>query len=224
MPRRTDDLTGQKFGRLTVLGRGEDFRRKDGRHNATFVCHCDCGNLTTVIASHLKNGNTKSCGCIHKEFVASINKSHGKTETRLYRIWLRMKQRCNNKHTACYEYYGARGIAMCREWADDFHSFETWAKSAGYNDTLTIDRIDVNGAYCPKNCRWVSRKTQANNMRSNRYITYNDKTQTLSQWSDETGLNRQTITTRLDKLGWSVEDALTKPNKHQTSKEKESSK
>lgn len=203
-------MTGMKFGRLTVVGFGVSSVRKNGRHNATFNCLCDCGSTVTVDAARLKNGNTTSCGCKQLELISSLNKTHGKSKTRLYGIWERIKQRCNNQNTDCYKYYGARGIQMCDEWMNSYEKFEEWAICNGYGEQLTIDRINTNDSYCPKNCRWVSRKVQANNRRPNRMISYRGKTQTLAAWSSETGIQRQTIIRRIDGLGWSVEDALTK--------------
>lgn len=211
MPKPTIDLTGRKFGRLTVLGRGEDATRKNGRHDTTFICQCDCGNVTQVMASRLKNGCTQSCGCIHREFIGSLNKKHGQTNTRLYAIWERMRARCNNENTKEYPHYGGRGIRVCDEW-DDFEVFREWALQAGYTDKLTIDRIDNSAGYCPNNCRWATMTEQANNKRNNHLITLNGKTQTLAQWVKETGIKRDTIKKRI-KYGWSIEDALTKPVK-----------
>lgn len=209
MPKPTIDLTGQRFGRLTVLRRGENALRKDGRHNATFVCQCDCGNVVTVLAIHLKTGNTQSCGCIHKESIGNLNKTHGQTKTRLYRIYLRMKQRCTNESLSDYQHYGGRGISVCDEWST-FEPFLEWAMQTGYNNTLTIDRIDNSQGYSPDNCRWVTMAVQANNKRNNRLLTHDGKTQTLSQWATEIGIGRSTIEARLSR-GWSISDALTKP-------------
>lgn len=103
-----------------------------------------------------------------------------------------------------------RGIKVCDEWANSFDAFESWALNAGYDDSLTIDRIDTDLSYTPENCRWVSRKEQSNNKRDNHNLTFDGKTQTISMWAEETGIDRRAITQRL-KRGWSVEDALTRP-------------
>lgn len=207
------DLTGMKFGRLTVLMYGDPAIRKDGRRDTTFVCKCDCGNIIVVRGASLKNGNTSSCGCKRIESISQLRRTHGMTQTRLYRIWLRMKQRCNNENSDDYQYYGAHGISVCDEWLNDYKVFEEWSMNNGYGDSLTIDRIDVDGNYSPENCRWTTRKIQSNNTHSNRKITYGNKTQTLSEWSSETGIQRQTIIKRMDTLGWSIEKSLTEPVK-----------
>ena len=158
------DMTGQRFGRLVVKERAVN------RGEQTYwICICDCGNTKVARASDLRRGHTKSCGCLHKEVVAGtlhhkINTTtHGKSNTRLYRIWSCMKTRCYNEKWINYKNYGGRGIAICDDWRNDFQAFYTWALSHGYSDTLTIDRIDVNGNYEPTNCRWITLKEQQSN-------------------------------------------------------------
>lgn len=124
---------------------------------------------------------------------------HGKSNTRLYRTYKHMKERCYNKNDKRYKWYGRRGITICKEWLNDFQAFYDWAISNGYNDTLTIDRIDVDGNYEPDNCRWVDMKTQANNRRSNVYLTYNGKTQTMVEWSKELNIPYRTLQDRYKK-------------------------
>lgn len=190
------DLSGKHFGKLLVK------RRAGNRHNKVmWECICDCGKVTVAPSGDLSRGKTKSCGC--NRII------HGGRNSRLYRIWSGMKTRCFNQVDHMYPVYGGRGITVCSEWRDNFKEFQKWALSAGYQDNLTLDRIDNDRAYSPENCRWVTVKEQENNRRDNRRISYNGKTQTLSQWSDETGLHRETIQWRLNH-GWSVERALTK--------------
>lgn len=124
-------------------------------------------------------------------------KTHGLSNTRIYKIWECMKYRCSNPNRPEYPNYGGRGIIVCDEWANNFLSFYEWSMSNGYNESLTIDRIDVNGNYEPDNCRWTDMKTQANNTTRCIYITYQDKTQTLTQWCEELNLSYDTIRTRL---------------------------
>lgn len=124
-------------------------------------------------------------------------KTHGMSKTRMYKIWECMKYRCSNPNRPEYSHYGGRGIIVCDEWANDFLTFYNWSINNGYNESLTIDRIDVNGDYEPNNCRWVDMKTQANNTTRCIYITYRDKTQTLTQWCEELNLPYDTIRTRL---------------------------
>lgn len=155
------DLTGQRFGRLVVL-----YRDKPGNDGATrWVCRCDCGNLHTVRAVHLKRGAIVSCGCYRKEIVYPKLKKHGlcKLEAfhRLYRIWSQMKDRCSNPKASQYHLYGGKGITVCDEWKDHFEIFARWALFHGYADNLTIDRIDSNKNYCPENCQWLTRADNA---------------------------------------------------------------
>ena len=161
--RQLNNITGQRFGRLVVLERAEN-----GNHNQTrWKCLCDCGNTTIVLGGNLQSGNTKSCGCLGSELTASgqRTKKHGKTGTRLYRIWHAMRNRCHATSQDNYKYYGARGIKVCPEWEHDFVAFRNWALSHGYQDNLTIDRIDPNGNYEPSNCRWLSIQDQQRNRR-----------------------------------------------------------
>lgn len=130
--------------------------------------------------------------------------------TRLGSIYHNMKTRCYNPNYDKYQYYGGKGIAVCDEWLSSYDVFEKWAIENGYDDTLTLDRIDVNGSYCPENCRWVTRKGQANNRTSNRLITYNGETKTIQQWADITGISNKTISQRIA-AGWSIDKVMTTP-------------
>ena len=124
-----------------------------------------------------------------------------------------MHERCYCENHQQFKDYGGRGIIICDEWKNDFNSFYEWALNNGYQDNLTIDRINNNGNYEPENCKWSTRKEQSNNQRTNRLLTYNNKTQTVSQWAEEVGLNKHTLQTRISR-GWSVEDALCRPVQH----------
>lgn len=130
-------------------------------------------------------------------------------QERLYGIWKGIKVRTHNTHHKDYKYCGAKGITICDEWDKSYEAFKEWALNNGYRDDLTIDRIDNSGNYCPENCRWADLYTQANNKSNNHLITYNGKTQNMTQWAREIGVRRELIKDRL-KSGWSVEDALTK--------------
>lgn len=211
------DETGNVYGKLTVIERAEDkIYGKDKRHFPAWRCLCECGNEVVVVGQSLRRGLTVSCGCRkqdedYKLLQKEKQTIHGERGTRLYDCWRGMKKRCLNPNDDHYPGYGGRGITICEEWRDNYVAFSTWAKENGYSDDLTLDRIDVNGNYEPSNCRWATAEEQQRNKRNNRLITFNGETLTLVEWSERTGINRCTITNRIDKYGWSVEDALTIP-------------
>lgn len=127
---------------------------------------------------------------------------------RLAGILNSMKQRCYNPNSPSYNHYGGRGIRICVDWLLDSGSFYKWAIENGYTDNLSIDRINNNGDYAPENCRWVTAKVQNNNTRANRFISFNEKTQTMAQWADEIGIYYPTLEQRINKLKWPLERAL----------------
>lgn len=136
------------------------------------------------------------------------NFKHGKRNTNIYGVWQTMKTRCYNEHSEKYKNYGGRGITVCDEWRNDFQAFYNWAINNGYDDNLTIDRIDVNEDYSPSNCRWITNKEQQRNRRNNRNITINGETHCLSEWCEILGLNYNTVRSRLNIYKWSIERAL----------------
>lgn len=160
------DLVGFRFGRLVVVAR--DFGKKG---NTKWFCKCDCGRDTTVYGCHLKSGATKSCGCLNKEAVSERFRTHGKTNTRLFRIWQNMHKRCEYQSHEQYKNYGGKGVSVCEQWKD-FEPFFEWSIQNGYLDDLTIDRINPNGNYEPSNCQWLTRSENAKKSWSDRRNGY----------------------------------------------------
>lgn len=151
------DLTGKSFGRLTVL-----YRTANHKKQTVWRCKCDCGKTIDVQGGHLRAGKIISCGCYQRENCKRKATRHGKWGTKLYYVWLAMRQRCNNSKSKDYPHYGARGISVTPKW-DAFSAFEEWARSNGYAPGLTIERVNVNGNYCPENCTWIPRAEQMKN-------------------------------------------------------------
>lgn len=214
MRKLVNDLTGKKFGRLTVIGVADDGKRK-----TSYICQCDCGNATKVRADALIAGTTKSCGCLKRE---SDRKNVSKVPsnlimkdrgfkvggTRLYSIWQGMKSRCYRKSTPCYERYGGRGIRVCEEWENDYLAFYNWAVNNGYSDDLTIDRINPDGNYEPNNCHWATNEQQGNNRRTNINIKIGNATKTLKEWCDIFEVDYKKVNARYHRNGFESIDRL----------------
>lgn len=196
------DLIEQNIGDFFVL----DFAEPGPRGATRYLCKCVCGVVKSVARSALLRKNadvTRSCGCSRKR--RPIRQKHGQARdpTRTYRIWEGMLTRCTNPRARAFPLYGGRGIMVCKAWKK-FENF--YADMGDCPLGMTIERINNNGNYEPKNCRWASRKEQANNTRRNRFITFNDVTHTLTEWSNITGINLGTLHHRLKK--WTLEKAL----------------
>lgn len=200
------DLVGKQFGKLHVI------RYANSHDNYTYwECKCSCGNTCIVKGRDLVRGHKKSCGCLVSEVITERNSTHNKSKTRLYSIYAGIKKRCYTESTKNYYLYGGRGIKVCDEWNNDFMTFYNWAMANGYEDDLTIDRIDVNGNYCPENCRWVNSIIQNRNTRRNKLLTFNNETHCISEWSEITGIPNSTIRNRLNK-GWKLDCVLSPIN------------
>lgn len=203
---RTNNLIGRKFGRLTVIGIDERGTRK-----TFWVCQCECGNVKSARSDSLQCGAIRSCGCMKKEqdkinLVAKY--SHKQSGTRIYNIWQGMKGRCNNIYNTDYHRYGGRGIKVCDEWNSSFENFYSWAMFNGYEEDLTIDRIDNNGNYCPENCRWATPKEQCNNRSTTIKITIGNATKSLTEWCEIFELDYNTIKRRHQRNGFISIDEL----------------
>ena len=199
--RRFKDITGQKFGRLTAI----KYLHNTEANKAVWLCKCDCGNFVEVVGSNLRSGMTNSCGCYKKDMHPI---EHGMSNTRIHKTWQNMKTRCYNKNYIQYKDYGGRGVKVCDEWRNSFKAFYAWAMSHGYEDTLTIDRIDNNGNYTPYNCRWVTTKQQNRNTRKTRKYAINGVTKCLKDWCRFYNIRYSTVLDRLNKLNWTIENAL----------------
>lgn len=178
-------------------------------------CRCKCGNAAIVSTDNLRSGQVKSCGCLGREVNLKAVTRHGMSSdgngkfTRPYSIWCGMRQRCYYRKHVRWGCYGGRGIAVCDDWMK-FESFWKWAECNGYQDDLTLDRIDNDGNYEPSNCRWVTAKEQNNNSRNCRFIEFRGQIKTLRQWADDLGIGRSRLSYRINN-GWTVEEALLLP-------------
>lgn len=204
-PCRVNDLTGRKFGRLTVTGVLGIYRR-----HTYFRCECECGNLTDTTSDALQKGAVKSCGCLWREIMTK----HGSSRTPEYKIWVGMKARCLNPKEKAYEHYGGRGITICDRWKSSFKHFLEDMGSRPFA-RHEIERIDNNGNYENGNCCWATRKEQNNNKRNTKVITIEDRTMSTTQWSAETGLSRGTIKSRI-RSGRSGLSIISKPKRQKS--------
>ena len=168
------DITGKKFGNLTAI------KKIDSKY---WLFRCTCGKEKKIKKTNVVCGVTKSCGCLWYNSVALGNKKHGMSKTRLYECWRDMRNRCYLKTRYDYYGYGGRGISVCEDWKNNFEPFMNWALNNGYKDNLTLDRIDVNGNYCPENCRWSTKKEQAINRRTTVFVEYNGEKHSLKDWA-----------------------------------------
>ncbi len=190
------NLTGKRFGRLTIIERVQNNKY----NKPQWLCRCMCNNKTIVSGHDLKNNNTKSCGCLRKTHGYS-----GCQQNITYVTWYNMIQRCTNSNRKDYEYYGRRGIKVCDKWL----SFESFLEDMGEKPKgLSLDKVDNNKGYCKANCRWVTRKEQQRNRRNNILITIDNITKCLAEWCEEFNLKYSKIKDRIKRYGWTPEEAL----------------
>lgn len=179
------DMTGNKYGKLLVVS----FSHVNEHKHRCFHVKCDCGVEKIVPGHVLRNGATKSCGCLRGEF-------HGMSGTRTYTAWCDAKSRCYNTNDIGYKYYGGRGIKICERW----WKFSDFLKDMGEcPDGLSLERVNNNGNYEPGNCKWATQKEQCNNNRRNVKLTYKGKTMNMVQWAEELGISRACIWARINR-------------------------
>lgn len=191
-----ESLVGKTYNRLTVIAKSHM------RNNCSYwKSRCVCGKVVVVIGSSLKNGNTKSCGCLNRELSAKklilANTTHGSSKTRLYKTWKGIRERCYSLGHTSYKDYGRRGVRVCKEW-HKFETFKKWATQNGYRNNLTIDRKNPFGNYEPGNCRWITRSKQGRTKRNSIYVIYKGKRLHLKEWSDKLGVKYHTLYQRYE--------------------------
>jgi hypothetical protein len=209
-PRTVKDLTGMIFERLTVTG----YHGRDRQNLNTWKCQCECGKEIITRGSSLNSKNTTSCGCLRIERTKKACTTHGlsggrKHCPRIYRIWKNMKSRCGNPKTPRYERYGGRGISVCEPWNSSYLNFYLWCVSSGYQEDLTLDRIDNDKGYSPDNCRWATMSEQGLNRSDNHLVLSGGRSMTIKEWSEVTGIKFSTISSRINDYGWTPERAVT---------------
>lgn len=184
------DMTGQRFGRLVVVGAGV----KDFGKPVVYPCLCDCGSGSSVTRSSLLSGNTQSCGCLKIERTTERSTKHGLCRSVEYKIWCGLQRRCYDKAVKQYADYGGRGVTICERWKDFKNFYDDMGDKP--SPEHSIDRIDNDGNYEPANCRWATRKEQNSNKRNNVYVTAYGKTLTITAWSNLVGISVSTLSTR----------------------------
>lgn len=204
------DLSGQRFGRLTVLSHAPVMRKDGHGFENAWVCRCECGNERTVLTGNLVHGRQVSCGCYQREIRGKSTITHGLAKSRENNIWSGMKHRCNNPHSRAWDRYGGRGIKLCPAWDASFAAFFADMGPAP-SPQHSIERIDNDAGYSPENCRWALRRDQNRNTSARRLLTHNGVTLTIAEWAERTGIASRTIRARIDVLKWSVDEALDTP-------------
>lgn len=203
---KAKDYIGMTFNALTVESVSAD---RHGTNRYFLRCKCECGNYIDVLPYQLKNNSVKSCGCWRKK---NHHKTHGYYGTSIYNVYRGILQRCYNKNNKSYGRYGGRGITVCKEWRDSADAFIQWAYDNGYEQGLSIDRIDVNGNYCPSNCRWTTMKAQSRNRRDTLIYTIDGVSRPLKEWCELYDVPYERTRKRVVNGGWDLDKALTTPS------------
>lgn len=189
------DITGQQFGYWTALGRDTEYVSK---RTSKWICQCECGTIKSVFKGSLLSGRSKSCGCHRHDNSKGINATHGMSGTRIHHEWLSMRRRCAPNSVDSKNYYD-RGISVCPEW-ERFEPFYQWAIENGYNDSLSLDRIDNNSGYCPENCQWIPIEEQQGNKTNTVYVTYEGEQYCLRTLCRKIGFPYKTAHRRLQRM------------------------
>ncbi len=212
MSNKPIDISGQRFGRLLALSSAESTPK-----GVMWNCKCDCGSACTVLGSHLRSGNTNSCGCLHRERILLVATTHGYTHTSTYKTWGSMKQRCLNPKNPSYKNYGGRGIKLCERWM----SFGAFLSDMGPRPKgKSIERLDNDGNYEPSNCAWATIREQANNCRKNRFVEFRGNTVSISEAHriSQSKIRLALVYDRIQR-GWTIDEALTSPLLSQADRE-----
>lgn len=199
------DFTGYRNERIEVISLSHK-----ANHSYYWNCKCDCGQEKIIQASNLKR--TKSCGCLVHRIINGKKAKHRASNTRLYQTWVNMRRRCYDLNQDSYKNYGAKGIKVCDEWMYSFESFQEWAFISGYEEHLTVERIDYTGNYEPSNCKWIPLEKQTKNSSWNRFITYQGETKCVREWARDSRcvVSLYALEKRLA-TGWDEIEAITTP-------------
>lgn len=189
------DLIGMRFGSLVVKSKLNINRHRE----MEWLCICDCGNSHKATSNRLTTGKTTCCHACAMKKISISNSKNGVEPKKLYNAFTNMKTRCYNKNYFLFHRYGGRGITVCDEWRNDFSAFRKWAFENGWDESLTLDRIDNDKGYSPQNCRWVNKTAQDNNRSTNRYLEHNGERDTLANWSRRLNIPYYVLQHRMEK-------------------------
>ncbi|MBA3674456.1 MAG: hypothetical protein H0W75_05780 [Chitinophagaceae bacterium] len=215
---KASDYIGKTFHYLTVISDAR-LQRHGSKNFYSVICKCKCGNERVYPLYIIKAGRLKSCGCYSREVHAKRWRTHGLAKSHIYGVWFKMVNRCTNEKDEHYNDYGGRGIKVCSYWLKDVSVFSKWAIKNGYKEKLPnekrnkleIDRINNNGNYSPRNCRFIARSANMRNTRVNRIIEYKGEKKCFIEWAEHLGISRQILKDRINKLYWPIEKAFTTP-------------